>query len=78
VLTFGAGKAIYFSASRDAGLTFSAPVKVAEAEVLPLGRHRGPRIALSDGTIIISAVAGKKVAEGPHAHGLPSDGDLLV
>lgn len=77
-LAFGAGKAIYFAASHDQGKTFSVPAKVAEARVLPLTRHRGPRIALSGNTIIITAVAGNKLDEGPHAHGLPSDGDLLV
>jgi hypothetical protein len=77
-LAFGAGKAIYFAASHDRGKTFSAPVKVAEAGVLPLTRHRGPRIALSGNAIIITAVTGNKLDEGPHAHGLPSDGDLFV
>ncbi len=77
-LTFGAGKRIYFSASHDNGKTFSAPVKVAEAEIVPLHRHRGPRIALSGSTIVISAVTGRKLAGGSHAHGLPSDGDLFV
>ena len=77
-LTFGAGKAIYFSASHDSGKTFAAPVKVAEAGVIPLSRHRGPRIALSGNTIVITAVAGKIPDGGPHAHGLPSDGDLFV
>ena len=78
VLVFGAGRAIYFSASRDRGQTFSAPAKVAEAGIIPLSRHRGPRVALSGNTIVITAVAGNKLDEGPHAHGLPSDGDLLV
>jgi len=41
-LTFGAGKGIYFSGSHDSGGTFSAPVKVAEAAVVPPTRHRGP------------------------------------
>ena len=27
-------------------------------------------------TILITAVTGQQLAEGPHAHGLPSDGDL--
>ncbi len=75
-LTFGAGKAVYFSASHDAGKTFSTPVKVAEAAILPLTRHRGPRIAFSGDAIVITAVGGDKPAEGEHAHGLPSDGDL--
>jgi len=34
-LTFGAGRGIYFSTSADSGKTFSAPVKVAEAEIVP-------------------------------------------
>jgi hypothetical protein len=77
-MTFGAGNAIYFSASRDAGRTFSNPVKVAEADVVPLTRHRGPRIAISGGAIVISAVMGKTLSHEQHAHGLPSDGDLVV
>ena len=78
VLAFGAGKAIYFSSSQDHGKTFSAPAKVAEAGIIPLSRHRGPRVALSGKTIVITAVAGNKLDDGPHAHGLPSDGDLLM
>jgi hypothetical protein len=77
-LTFGAGNGIYFSSSHDNGETFSAPVKVTEGGVVPLSRHRGPHIALSGNTIVISAIAGRKVADGPHAHGLPADGDLFV
>jgi len=53
-------------------------VKVAEAPILPLTRHRGPRIAISNGTIIVTAVTGRTVAGGSHAHGLPSDGDLFA
>jgi hypothetical protein len=77
-MTYGAGKGIYFRGSRDSGITFGAPVKVAEAEVVPLNRHRGPRIAFSGTTIVIAAVAGNSVGPGAHAHGLPSDGDLLA
>jgi len=76
-MTFGAGKAIYISVSSDAGKTFAPPSKVAEAEILPLSRHRGPRIAIAGPVIVITAVGGSKAAEGAHAHGLPSDGDLL-
>jgi hypothetical protein len=77
-LTFGAGNGVYFSASHDSGKTFSQPVRVAESAILPLSRHRGPRIAFAAGAIVITAVTGRKPAEGLHAHGLPSDGDLLV
>jgi hypothetical protein len=78
MMTFGAGKQIYFSVSRDGGETFSDPVRVAEGAVLPLTRHRGPRIALAGGAIVITAVTGKTLSEGPHAHGLPTDGDLIA
>ena len=78
MMTFGAGKQMYFSASSNGGETFSDPVKVAEGSVLPLTRHRGPRIALAAGAIVITAVTGKTLSEGPHAHGLPTDGDLIA
>lgn len=77
-LAFGAGNGIYFSASADSGKTFDQPVKVAEAEIIPLSRHRGPRLAFSRGMIVITAVVGKTAAAGAHAHGLPSDGDLVA
>src|SRR5437660_2804015 len=68
-VTFGADKSIYFAASRDRGQTFSAPVKVAEAPMLALGRHRGPRVAITPSAIVISAMVGTKMPPG-------SDGDL--
>lgn len=77
-LAYGAGKSIYVAVSTNQGQDFAAPVKVAEAQILPLTRHRGPRIAISNGTIIVTAVTGKAEATGPHAHGLPSDGDLFA
>jgi hypothetical protein len=77
-LAFGAGKGIYCSVSKDGGAKFAAPVKVAEEQIVPLTRHRGPRIVFSGRSIVITAVAGKTAAGGEHAHGLPSDGDLLA
>lgn len=77
-LAFGAGHSIYFARSTDSGKTFSDPTKVVESELLPLGRHRGPRIVFGGSTIIITAVVGKVAAQGPHAHGLPSDGELVA
>jgi len=78
VLAFGAGNSIYVATSGDQGASFSAPVKVAEAGVLPLSRHRGPRVALTKDAIVVTAVTGNTPATGPHAHGLPSDGDLYA
>jgi BNR repeat-like domain len=77
-LAFGAGNSIYFAISEDFGKTFSEPVRIAEAAVVPLTRHRGPRIVFAGGSIVVTAVAGKTLAGGAHAHGLPSDGDLVA
>src|SRR5437870_3252568 len=70
-VTFGAGTAIYFSVSHDRGATFTKPLKVAEAPMLSLGRHRGPRIAITPSAIVISAVIGTKMPPG-------ADGDLTA
>jgi hypothetical protein len=77
-LAFGSGSDIYVQTSRDQGKSFSSPTRVAEVGVLPLGRHRGPRIALSGSTLVVTAVAGNVAATGVHAHGLASDGDLFA
>ena len=77
-MVFGAGQSIYFSRSTDSGKTFADPVKVGGGAVIPLTRHRGPRIAFAGSAIVITAVVGKTAAGGPHAHGLPSDGDLIA
>jgi photosystem II stability/assembly factor-like uncharacterized protein len=69
-LTFGAGNAVYFASSPERELRFSKPVKVVEAGKLALGRHRGPRIAVTSSSIVISAIAGEK--------GGGADGDLLA
>ena len=70
-MTFGAGSAIYFAFSADQGTSFSKPVKVDDVRGLALGRHRGPRVAFSGATIVISAVAGEKKGGG-------ADGNLIV
>jgi hypothetical protein len=58
-LAFGAANAVYFSSSSNGGKTFSEPVKVAQAESMLLGRHRGPRIAAMTRSIVITSVMGK-------------------
>src|SRR5215469_8821675 len=68
-LAFGAGKAIYVAISKDAGNRFSPPVKVAEAPIIPLTRHRGPRISFAGDGIVVTAVVGRTLTDGPHAHG---------
>jgi hypothetical protein len=77
-LTFGSANSIYVQTSTNQGESFSAPVKVSQMNVLPLSRHRGPHIAISESTLIVTAVAGNAEATGSHAHGLASDGDLYA
>ncbi|MEQ1948677.1 MAG: exo-alpha-sialidase [Bryobacteraceae bacterium] len=77
-VVYGAGNSIFFIASTDNARTFSLPVKVAEVNVLALGRHRGPRVTILKDSYLVTAVAGEHLASGPHAHGLPSDGNLTA
>ena len=66
-MTYGAGKSIYFTSSRDNGRTFGPPVMVAADGVMSLGRHRGPRVSILPNAIVITSVAGK-----------PAEADLRV
>jgi len=59
-LTFGDGNGVYYARSESVTpLKFSEAVKVADAPNLSLGMRRGPRIAASGKTIVISAIGGK-------------------
>lgn len=78
VLAFGSGKSIYVATSTNEGKSFSKPMKVVEAQVLPLSRHRGPRVIISRRTIVVTAVVGHAKTAGPHAYGLPSDANLFA
>jgi hypothetical protein len=77
-LVYGAGHSIFFSGSEDGGRTFSPPIEVAKEEVIPLTRHRGPRVVVTGSVVVVTAVVGRTISTGPHAHGLPSDGDLMA
>lgn len=77
-VAFGSGSNIFVAVSSDDGATFAKPVRVAQAPVVPLTRHRGPRIVISGNTIVVSAVVGENEAKGEHSHGLPADGDLMA
>lgn len=56
-ITYGGPGAIYFAASADGGRTFAAPTRVAGTPALALGRHRGPRLAITTSALVITAVA---------------------
>src|SRR5262249_45981569 len=51
-IVFGANNAIYY------WTTASTPLKVADAPVLSLGNHRGPRVTFAEIAIIVSAGVG--------------------
>src|SRR3954463_6814500 len=70
VVAFGAGSDIYFASSRDEGKTFSSPVRIPTGGKMALGRHRGPRIAVTGKTLVISAPVGDK--------GGGADGNILA
>lgn len=63
-LVFGSQHSIWFSPSRDSGVSFLQPVQVASVPGLMLGRHRGPRVAISGKTIVVSAVYGDTPTHG--------------
>jgi hypothetical protein len=69
-LACGANDTIYVARSADGGRSFAPVTKVASVPSLALGMHRGPRLAVSDGELVLTAVAGKL--------GKGQDGDLLA
>ena len=77
-LVFGRGHDVMFSRSEDNGVTFSKHEAIASLPILPLSRHRGPRVAFSGNTILVSAVGGRTPVAGEHSHGLSADGNLYL
>jgi hypothetical protein len=56
-LVFGSANSIWLARSTDDGLSFTAPARVADLPKLMLGRHRGPRVAITGNTMLISVIA---------------------
>jgi hypothetical protein len=69
-LVFGSGNSIWISTSNDDAKHFSAPHQVAQAPALALGRHRGPRVAISGSTLLVTAIYGATPDD-------PMKGDLV-
>lgn len=65
-LTFGVGSRIFYCNNTQG--SFGPPVDIAEVPNLSLGMRRGPRIAASDNSIVVTAIGGPK--------GKGRDGDL--
>jgi hypothetical protein len=57
-VAYGSPNTVYLSVSHDRGATFSEPRKVAGVPGLNLGRHRGPRVAITPSGIVVSAING--------------------
>ncbi len=69
-LVFGVEDAIYCTVSEDGGKSYRPPVKVAAEGSLSLGMRRGPRVAATGSSVVVTAICGK-VGRG-------KDGDLLA
>lgn len=69
-VAFGAGDALYCSASPDGGRTFSPAVKIGGAGKLSLGMRRGPRVAVAGRSVVVSAIYGEQ--------GRGRDGELVA
>jgi hypothetical protein len=63
-LVFGEAETIYVAVSRDGGRSFSPPVAVPSQGKLALGRHRGPRIAILEKAIVVTAILAAETGTG--------------
>jgi hypothetical protein len=59
-LVFGSRNSVFCTTSIDGGATFTEPSIVGDVGVLALGMRRGPRIAISDKAIVVTAIGGKE------------------
>src|SRR5687768_12776708 len=59
-LAFGRADTISVARSDDRGETFGTPTRLPVSGRLSLGMHRGPRVAVTSSTVLVTAVAGAK------------------
>ena len=59
-LTYGYDNGIYCTVKQDGGHPFRQPTQVAKVGTLALGMRRGPRIAVTEKTLVITAVDGRE------------------
>ncbi len=67
---YGVGNVIRYQRSDQGGTTFTEPVSLPTINAMSLGMRRGPRIAVTDKAICVTAIGGKQ--------GKGRDGDLLA
>jgi hypothetical protein len=70
-VVYGKDKQILFTRSTDGAKTFTTPVKIAEAPILPLGMRRGPRIAVVKNAIVVTAITAQNARKR-------TDGDITA
>lgn len=69
-VAYGVENEIRYCRSDDNGKSFSSPISLPSVHAMSLGMRRGPRIAVTDSAICVTAIGGKK--------GKGRDGDLLA
>jgi hypothetical protein len=69
-LVVGSGQEVFHCSSKDAGGSFTEPVKVAAVKSLSLGMRRGPRVAALGDSIVVTLIGGEQ--------GGGKDGDVLA
>lgn len=69
-VVFGIENEIRYRRSDDGSKSFAEPVTLPAVHAMSLGMRRGPRIAVTDSAICVTAIGGKQ--------GKGSDGDLLA
>jgi hypothetical protein len=69
-VVFGIGDTVRYVRSDDGGRTFAKAVELPAVHAMSLGMRRGPRIAVTDSAICVTAIGGKQ--------GKGRDGDVLA
>lgn len=69
-VVYGVNDTVCYQASMDGGKSFSQPAELSFAHAMSLGMRRGPRIAVGEKGICITAIGGKQ--------GKGRDGDVLA
>src|SRR5688572_9312808 len=59
-VVFGRPGEIFIASSADAGKTFEKPRSVATVWKMPLGMRRGPRVVMTEKTMVITAIEGEQ------------------
>ena len=67
-VVYGDGDAVFYCRSIDNGKSFTLPSQAFRVPNMSLGMRRGPRIAISNGMIVVTAIGG--------AQGKGRDGDI--